>query len=59
MAKLLVAREAERPRADVVEPSHFDDLWRRNDKGLQVGREEQGAVTCGQLDYAAIVEAAR
>lgn len=55
-------RRSLEPHSEVIEPSHFEGLWRPHDKGkdVWVRGEESGLARLGRLaDYAAIVEAAR
>jgi transposase len=54
-------RRSFEPHTEVIEPSHFDGLWRPHEQQRQVAGGVEPAVAIGGRlrDYAAIVEAAR
>jgi transposase len=56
-------RRCREPYTEVIDPSHFEGLWRRRDPAIPQGGETEAGALAGLgrrlADYAAIVEASR
>jgi transposase len=56
-------RRSREPHTEVIDPSHFEGLWRRQNQAVPQGSETEAGALAGLgrhlADYAAIVEASR